>query len=273
MTEAASIEMQESEALRFEYGDVTPELAQHYLTYNTENRNLRQRHVERLASDMSKGAYVANHQGIAFDTEGKLIDGQHRLHAIVQSGVTVQMMIARDVPVEARRYIDTGARRSASDFQPGQHVNTRSAAARILIGVSNTSPLTVSRLSTEMQKVTIADLHRVMDDDQDWGADLARWSGDARAAAKALRGIGAGPLLAAAVLYPNHGDEFLTKVRDGVNLSPGDPALALLRYRVNSGVRIQTPAAAVLCIKVMAAVSRGRSISVLRFSLNEEVRP
>ncbi len=80
---------------------VTPELADLWLTkHNNINRNLSQSTVDSYALDMKNGRWALTHQGIAFDTDGNLQDGQHRLWAIVLSGVTLQMNVARGVPVE-----------------------------------------------------------------------------------------------------------------------------------------------------------------------------
>lgn len=95
---------------------INPQKATEYLALNIErNRRVRQTLVDALARDMRSGAFVATHQGIAFDTSGKLIDGQHRLHAIIKSGKTVNMMVTRDVPASAIGKIDNGATRSIGD--------------------------------------------------------------------------------------------------------------------------------------------------------------
>jgi hypothetical protein len=62
---------------------------------------------------MKNGAFELTHQGIAFYEDGCLADGQHRLSAIVKSGVTVQMMVARGI--EKGRAIDRNRPRSIAD--------------------------------------------------------------------------------------------------------------------------------------------------------------
>lgn len=80
---------------------ITPALATEWLEkHNTINRNLSQSTVDCYAIDMKNGRWSLTHQGLAFDTNGNLQDGQHRLWAIVFSGVTLQMNVTRDVPVE-----------------------------------------------------------------------------------------------------------------------------------------------------------------------------
>lgn len=94
---------------------VTPELAAKYLEGNTHNRTLRQSTVERYARQMKKGLWKDNGQTISFSTDGTLLDGQHRLWAIVESGVPVNLAIAEGVDPEVFSSIDTGSGRSSSD--------------------------------------------------------------------------------------------------------------------------------------------------------------
>ena len=73
--------------------EVSPELAKEWLRSNTFNRKASQATVNRYAGDMKSGEWRLNHQGIAFDDQGILVDGQHRLLAVVKSCATVRMMV------------------------------------------------------------------------------------------------------------------------------------------------------------------------------------
>lgn len=55
------------------------------------------------------------HQGIAFDKNGILRDGQHRLTAIVDEGRDAKMVVTFGIAPEAFSVMDTGSRRTASD--------------------------------------------------------------------------------------------------------------------------------------------------------------
>ena len=56
---------------------ITPQLAETYLTANVGNRPVLRRVVARYAREMAAGNWLLTHQGIAFDSQGKLVDGQH----------------------------------------------------------------------------------------------------------------------------------------------------------------------------------------------------
>lgn len=101
--------------LKTEVVVITPEIASLWLKKNTSNRGLKERYVDRLANDMTQGAWKLTHQGIAFNREGTLIDGQHRLSAIVQSGVSVPMLVTYGVDRSSQLVMDDHARRTAAD--------------------------------------------------------------------------------------------------------------------------------------------------------------
>lgn len=79
-------------------------------------RKIRASAVKRYAEDMRAGAWRVTHQGIAFDTEGNILDGQHRLLAVVKANVPVQMQVTTNLPAEGvMDSIDCGAARSVAN--------------------------------------------------------------------------------------------------------------------------------------------------------------
>lgn len=105
---------------RFENAIVTPEKAKDLLEHNYEGqRNIRQSYVEQLAHVMQAGRYVSqNGQTLVVGMDdGILYDGQHRLAAVVLSGMTQIFGIAYILDgKEAYKTIDNGTRRQASDY-------------------------------------------------------------------------------------------------------------------------------------------------------------
>lgn len=94
---------------------VSPGTAMTWLEGNTHNRPIRQGDVDKWATDMREGRWVLNGDTVKFDTEGTLVDGQHRLWAVIQADTCVAMTVARNVPLEAQDTIDIGSRRTAGD--------------------------------------------------------------------------------------------------------------------------------------------------------------
>ncbi|WP_329611531.1 hypothetical protein [Kitasatospora herbaricolor] len=94
---------------------VTPETALQWLTHNTSNRPLSKSFVAQLAGQIQRGEWQLTHQGIAFDEDGILIDGQHRLAAIVKAGQAVDVIVTHGVPRTAFTVMDTGRKRTGRD--------------------------------------------------------------------------------------------------------------------------------------------------------------
>ena len=88
---------------------VTPAAAASYLdTLHEHQRRRMEAPTARMVRDMAEGRWVTTHEGIAFDTRGRLIDGQHRLAAIVASGVSLFLWVFRDLPEDAIQVINRG---------------------------------------------------------------------------------------------------------------------------------------------------------------------
>lgn len=99
-----------------QFQTVTPEMAKGYLLKNTDNRNKRGWWVSGLANMIKRGEWIPTHQGVAFSQSGKLLDGQHRLEAIIEANVPVQMMVTTGVRDDAYKVLDNGIKRTLSDL-------------------------------------------------------------------------------------------------------------------------------------------------------------
>lgn len=95
--------------------EITPTLAREWLGFNTHNRNVRARVVLAYAADMAAGDWGWNGESIKFAADGTLLDGQHRLAAIAESGCTVPMLVVRGLKNEAQETVDGGIKRNFAD--------------------------------------------------------------------------------------------------------------------------------------------------------------
>lgn len=93
---------------------ITPEKAETMLAHARNPRPLNQRHVEDFVRHMENGTFELTHQGIALCANGWLVDGQHRLAAIVKTGREVKMCVARGLSARAIVMTDRGNRRKNS---------------------------------------------------------------------------------------------------------------------------------------------------------------
>jgi hypothetical protein len=96
---------------------ITPDMALNWLEkVNTNNRPVVDAHVHRLARDMKEGRWILTHEGIAFSPDGVLLDGQHRLWAIVEAEVPIELHVWFNVTRDALMAIDSGKPRSLADI-------------------------------------------------------------------------------------------------------------------------------------------------------------
>ncbi len=95
---------------------ITPAQANAFLEKNKTNRDMRLTYIKRLAQIILRGEWVLTHQGIAITTDNELVDGQHRLSAIVMADTPVQMNVAYDVDPKSYMAIDNGAKRTHADL-------------------------------------------------------------------------------------------------------------------------------------------------------------
>lgn len=94
---------------------VTPALAEEWLNRNDANRHLRRGVVEQYAADMRAGAWGHCTAPLVFYTDGNVADGQHRLWAVVDSGIPQDFYIVTGLSRADGLNIDTGAARTVVD--------------------------------------------------------------------------------------------------------------------------------------------------------------
>lgn len=101
--------------MRSKVQKINPSRAAVMLEANTSNRPLSRSTVRGFADAMRRGEWLVTHQGVAFDTAGVLVDGQHRLAAVIEADVSVEMTVFTEVPAGTFDVLDTGKKRNAAD--------------------------------------------------------------------------------------------------------------------------------------------------------------
>lgn len=91
------------------------------LEQNTKNYRAPKVHIVKMyADEMAQGRWIANGDSIRFDRNGVLIDGQHRLKAIIKSGVPQEFVVVEDLDPECVKTIDIAHKRSIEDYLKNQ---------------------------------------------------------------------------------------------------------------------------------------------------------
>jgi len=95
---------------------ITPEMALAILTdLNKGNRTKKPEEIRRYANDMKDGRWVMTGESIKFGTDGMLKDGQNRLSACVQAGVSFATHIVFGIDPNVFANIDRGKNRNPAD--------------------------------------------------------------------------------------------------------------------------------------------------------------
>jgi len=112
---------------------ITPAFAERVLeTKNAKNRKVKPANLKRLISSIDNGEWILTNQGIAFDADGNLLDGQHRLLAICKTGKTLPIMVARNMDPKIFNCVDTGTARTAAD---GLYIKGSAASKHLAAGI------------------------------------------------------------------------------------------------------------------------------------------
>lgn len=254
--------------------NITPAKAQLMLHGNMDNRRIRQRRVELYARQMISGQWQMAGDPVRIDPNGRLLDGQHRLLAVVAANVTVPMVVIRDLPTEAFKVIDSGMMRGFADaLGAGITGGTNKAAICRLMFVYELEG--DPRKSEDMALVTRTDVHdyyhsHVDEIEAAYHASIRIRSALATANATAW---GATHLVAYRT-DPVAAEEFVEGVATGHMLSRGDPRLALRNWISNQRTGSHTFANAgwyfALNLKAWNSYMLGESRQVISIKPDEE---
>lgn len=114
-----SVAFNQAATITAQFQLVTPVLAAEWLSEkNQMNRGKRRKRLAVLTQDMEDGYFEQTGEPITFDCDGYLVNGQHRLTAVVESEESQEFLIVRGVLPRVRTAIDANSpRRFADDLQ------------------------------------------------------------------------------------------------------------------------------------------------------------
>ena len=200
---------------------ITPERAKALLASQHTNRNLKQKFVDYLASEILNGNWEATNQGIGLDDAGLLVDGQHRLAAIVKADQSVWTLVVRGVSRSvALRAVDQGVARSrAALFSMRGEANSKAKAAICRVLALLVVPdMKYGSASSPTKDQEILNLYRTEIEEV------------IQVSSKELSANFAGVAVLLLAKFPVKGREFLDGVVSGVGLEADDPRYVMREY-------------------------------------------
>jgi len=132
---------------------ITPELAKQLLHFNIGNRKMREKQVKYWAGCLKTSSVTLSHQGVALVGDLinpiRVLDGQHRLQAIVDTGISCDFLIAMHVPENSFENLDNGLSRTMTDRTGLESSQVK--AATMIVGLRQ--PRTLKAPVSLIQKV------------------------------------------------------------------------------------------------------------------------
>lgn len=243
---------------------------------NTHNRNIADSVVERYARDMVAGRWLPAGDPIRFSHSGLLLDGQHRLAAIVRSGTSQSVMVVWNLEEQTQTVMDSGRKRAVS-----HQLTLRGVPNSSLIAATVRFILSVRATSTTVRTIAVGPWSEseVMGFFEQHEQLLLKATEVGR---RVHASIHASPSVSSAMYFFFHQidsqtcEDFFEKVITGTNLGAGDPVL-LLRNAVvrNNGKqsRAQNNLLYVYYVKAWNMVRQGRTAKVIAYNPERESLP
>jgi len=264
--------------------EVTPEMASDWLSTRNwaNNRRMSTHTVAKYLGDMKGGLWKLTRQGIIFDTEGQLIDGQHRLRAVANLqreeleeayGVAwIPFWVYPDEPTDTFDAYDQNFRRTVAHLINDPHPVAVAAGARFLTSLKDMDPWSFPRFS----RLTSAE---ILQTKAEW-PELTRMAGDVIATRNRSRILPSAHMAAVAQASrtplgtPEKLKEWFDVLTTGATSNADDPRLRLrerfLRDRTLS-LTVNRPLAYSMIVKAWNAHAKGEDLLVLRWMQTEQI--
>jgi len=224
-------------------------------------RKLLKSKVELYTSEMNAGRWKLTPQGLIFDTEGWMFNGQHRLQALRNSALdTLDFWVFPNEAADLFALVDTGAMRQARQLYTGPYASTITSAVRYL------------GEGREGQYITTMSAAMALAQVDQW-PELRTHAISATAAQKKLRVPGAAHLAILAQaersIYRDRVLPWVNGVLHGTNLEAGDPRLHVRDRFVGAVGRREPERTYNLLAKAWNAHAREEKIQILSWRSDE----
>lgn len=223
---------------------VTPAMARDMLIKNPNNRALRRSNVRYLAEELKSGRWKLTHQGVAVARDGTLLDGQHRLSAIVEANTSALINVSFDCDPEIFSVIDTGSTRTTADVL---HIagrltsceTTTGAAVKLVYLHRTAANYTWTGEVARVSATVVLNEYQSAPELYDWGVRLANRARNEFKMLQVKSSTAAFAVLAVQEgertgLYDRSDiDAFVMSLATGASMAKGDPRLAFRQQLVN----------------------------------------
>lgn len=247
-------------------------MAKKMLVFNEGNRPFKLWRAKQISAQLRTGEFLTTHQGIAFDWNGHLIDGQHRLWALDDTGITQELQVTWNAAPATFIAIDNGTARSGGDvFAVAGYANSTTVSATARHGVAylrgaktmvggGSRVDSAARLSFAQARPGIEDAVRI-------GVQIKTACSMTASAAAAAH-------LLVDDASPNvDKSDWIEGLKSGANIDSGDPRLALRNALLTPGRMKDGVYLMALYIKAWNAYVTGKTIKKLTIVAGDRPQP
>lgn len=257
----------ESKEPTFQKVLVNPELAHLMLELNKHNRTITAPHVKNYARQMKAGTFRDTPQPISFDRSGRLLDGQHRLLALIDANVELPFRVFFGEDPDIFPVIDIGRKRTAGDsLSTVGVVNATNVASLIRCDLSITEGYTTRSRGCHITTQEI--MHALSEPEFAHVPEAVKFLKSLNRVQKVLKtnsGVGAAFLRILRVNDADRVHEFADSITFGLNISSQNDPISRLRTKLMASIPNNVEAAAIT-IKTWNAWVRQAPIGLLRWS-------
>jgi hypothetical protein len=239
---------------------ITPDDAGNMLATSAGNRRMKAEKVRSYARDMLAGRWILNGETIITSSDGRLIDGHHRLRACVEAGRPFQTLVVRGVDNRAATTVDMGASRTLADvlaFEGERNCNLLVSIVNAAVSITQGRPRSANLSSAEVLQF-IASYPKAR--------DMAQVS-YSRIIPRVGPVLGALGVIAEGIGQADEYDDFMAVLRSGIPSREGCAAHAL-RDRIFRDAASKKPMnlqqAHRLTVSAFNRFLRGDRVSMLR---------
>lgn len=252
--------------IKVEQRIVTPEMAEDLLTHNRNNRPISDQHVRRITEQILAGKWKMNGDTIKISDTKNVLDGQHRLWAIVYSKIPVESLVVDGIPEDSFDTMDTIRRgRSGADVIALQGASLgRGTIAGAIMWLIRIQRGVVPEYRRPEYRIENSDIRAAF---VVHGKGLER----ARERTARLTGLGSKPLLTAMFYWLTNRDAFLAErmvatLENPSKASLDDPFFRLREYFVGRrDANIDPVVTIAVIIKAANLAKHGKECKLLRW--------
>lgn len=259
---------------------ITPEMAKKMLEMNTNNRVANQAYIHKYAREMVNGTWKENTgELIKISKSNIILDGQHRLLAIIKANKCINFHVATEVEDDAFTVLDTGKTRSTGDIfklAGVKNYNNISSITQLYNNVYNNRSKAIK--STNTTSLRPQELLNMYNEQPEYWQEVFNLAQNLHTRFQRIWNLTEIGMFIAVLDHVNmiKSREFMRQICEGVDVSNNIVILLrnkLIADKVSANKKISVTYRRALVIKAWNIFYSNRNVKVLKFNPDTESYP